>query len=224
MANLITAFEVITYSPAGKDYPQKFVCEAINREEEAFGHECLGAELYEFLLEKLTPYNANTTTEWKPGQTYALNIVVIRNGCLFKSTKNGNQTDPANDIAGDWVAIEKFTDACANELWVGYLRQTLAFRVYMSTLNFSTHQAGAGGVTIQVPDASGRRSASKGEISDLKTTLQHQIEMNTANMMRWLRKKQDDDLCTLPINSVWSCKSGSCPTPGRKGRRWGFRK
>lgn len=222
MANIINAWEVITNSPAGRDYPQKFICDAIPREEQAFGFECLGEDLYKYLLDNLTPYDAGTTVEWKPGTTYALNAVVIRHGCLYKSNGNGNVVDPANDIVNAWNPVEKFTVACANELWTEYLRQILSFRVYMSTLNFSTQQSGAGGLVVNSGDSAGRRGATKAEISDMKGTLQHQIEMHTKNMLRWLSSKKQDTTCPLPVAFALECGS-LCPTPGKRNRRWAMK-
>lgn len=222
MGNIINPWEVVNHSPAGRDYPQKHICDAIPREEQAFGYECLGKELYNYLLDNLTEYDPDTTVEWKSGQSYGLNVVVIRHGCLFKSTKAANTTDPVNDAAGDWDVVEKFTVACANELWVNYLRQILAFRIYMSTLNYSTNQSTAGGLVVNAGDSAGRRGANKGEVIDTKTTLIHQIEMHTKNMLRWFSEKRDDETCTLPLSNFAECGT-SCKTPGARRRRWAMK-
>lgn len=222
MANIINAWEVVTNSPAGRDYPQKFICEAIPREEQDFGFGCLGEDLYNYLLENLTPFDPNTTFEWATGTTYAIGDVVIRHGCLFESNGNGNTTDPANDQVDAWDPVLKFTDDCANELWEKYLRQILAFRIYMSTLNFATMQSTSGGLVVNGGDSAGRRGATKAEISDIKTTLIHQIEMHTKNMLRWLSAKEDDATCVLPLSFVLDCGT-LCPSPGKRRRRWAFK-
>ena len=56
---MITAWEVKRFSPAGRDYPEVNICEAIPHIEEAFGYACLGEELYEYLLSKIAAAGVN---------------------------------------------------------------------------------------------------------------------------------------------------------------------
>lgn len=222
MANIINAWEVILNSPAGKDYPQRPVCDAIPREETDFFYTCLGKTFYEYLKTHLTAYDPETTFEFDASTTYAIDAVVIRHGCLFKSNINTNTTDPANDKINAWDVLPKFDDDCANEIWDSFLRQILAFRIYMSTVNFTTQRSGAGGLIVMTGDSAGMRGANKGELSDHKTTLLHQIDMSTKNMHRWLIEKKDDTTCTLPIADALSCDFW-CRTKTSQRRRWAFK-
>lgn len=178
--NLITAFEVLKYSPAGSDYPTATFCEIIPQVEQEFSRECLGKELYDYFVGKLTPYPSGVT-EYDSGATYAEGDVVIRNGCLFVSAVASNTTDPLTET-GDWEAFERFTDAGVNEFWNLYLRRILALKVYMSSLLFTTWRAGSGGVVIAQGDSAGMRAANKGEIADVKRGLLAEIERTTENM------------------------------------------
>lgn len=222
METIINSWEVILNSPAGKDYPQRPVCDAIPREEMDFFYSCLGKTFYDYLKAHLTAYDPETTFEFNPATNYSIGDVVIRHGCLYKSNIGSNATDPANDKINAWNVLPKFDNDCANEIWVSFLRQILAYRIYMSTLNYTTQKSTAGGVVVMMGDSSGMRGANKGEISDTKTALLHQIDMSTKNMHRWLIEKKDDPTCTLPIADALACDFWCRGNKSQK-RRWAFK-
>lgn len=213
--DLITPFEVLKYSPAGFDYPTSSFCELIPQIEQEFARECLGETLYDYLVTKLAVY-PSSVSEYDPNATYSLDDLVIRNGCTFKSTANGNTTDPI-EPGSSWTAFERFTDAGANRLWEGYLRFLLALKVYQSSLIFTTFRSGAGGLTVNQGDGSGTRGANKAELIHTSTNLDGQIKRTTDNMLKWLDKNAE----TLGL-PVPECLAG-CETPARHSRRWAFR-
>ena len=224
MANLITAYEVKRFSPAGANYPEVNICEAIPHVEEDLGYKCLGGELYEYLLSVLTPY-PNVVVEYDPATEYGLNEYVVRHGCLFKSTVACNRTDPM-EPDNDWTKVEKFTVACANTLWTGYLRRILALRVYETVMLYDTQQSGAGGVVVALGDGynTGQRAATKGEIADRAKRLDADANTAVQNMWRWMQKKIDAGECTaLPLQSSTACWSAQCTQPRRNIRRFAFR-
>lgn len=224
MANLITAYEVKRYAPAGRNYPEVNICEAIPQVEEDFGYECLGETLYEYLQSVLTAYPA-TATEYDPETEYELNDFVIRHGCLFQSNVECNRTDPL-EIENDWTAVEKFTVACANTLWTRYLRRIIAFRVYESVVLFDTQQSGAAGVTINLGEGynTGLRAASKAELAERQKQLQDGANQTVENMYRWMKKQQTDGTCTvLPLESGVACWNKQCTEPRNGVRRWAFK-
>lgn len=224
MANLITAYEVKRYAPAGKDYPEVNICEAIPQVEEQIGYECLGEDLYEYLQSVLSAY-PSTAVEYDPGTDYELNDYVIRHGCLFKSDVECNRTDPLEPET-DWAAVEKFTVACANTLWTRYLRRIIAFRVYESVVLFDTQQSGSAGVTVNVGDGynTGSRAASKAELAERQKKLQDEANVTVENMYRWMKKQQEDGTCTvLPLESGVACWNRQCTQPRQGVRRWAFR-
>lgn len=225
MANLITAYEVKRYAPAGRNYPEVNICEAIPQVEEDFGYSCLGETLYEYLQSVLTAYPA-TATEYDPNTEYELNDFVIRHGCLFQSNVACNRTDPL-EIENDWTAVEKFTVACANTLWARYLRRIIAFRVYESVVLFDTQQSGAAGVTINLGEGfnNGLRAASKAELAERQKQLQDEANRTVENMYRWMKKQQTDGTCTvLPLESGVACWNQQCTEPRKGVRRWAFAK
>ena len=219
--SLITAYEVLKYSPAGNDYPTAQFCELIPQIEQEFARDCLGQELYDYFVSKLTAYPA-TTQEWDASGSYCIGDVVIRNGCLFISVLEHSDSDP---LLGedDWEPFERFTDAQVNIFWEKYLRRLLALKVYSASLLYTTWRAGAGGLTIAVGDGvgggSGFRAATKAELSDVKTGLIAEIERVTANMLQWIKDNSE----TSGFPTVKSCSNDLCATPGRRARRWAWK-
>ena len=128
--SLITAFEVLKYSPAGNDYPTATFCELIPQIEQKFKRDCLGKALYDYMVSKLTPYPTGVI-EYNPTTTYAIGDKVIRNGCLFVSTVAGVAQHPLK-WNGDWEAFERFTDEDVNTFWFSFVRRILALKVYMA--------------------------------------------------------------------------------------------
>lgn len=215
MANLITPYEVLVYSSAGKNYPTAEFCDLIPQIEEEFVRVCLGAELYGFLLANMATVPA--APEWDATVTYALGDAVIRNGCVFISLAGGNTgNDPLLDAA-NWSAFKRFSHTGALELWEKYLRRILALKVYSASLTYTTWRSGAGGIVVNGGDAQGFRSAGKAEISEIRTGILAEVERTTGNMLVWL--KQNAKAKGLP----YATACFACPTPGKLSRRWSFK-
>lgn len=213
--NLTTAFEVLRYSPAGFDYPTTNFCEMIPQFEQELRRSCLGKPLFDFMVSKLRAYPANVQ-EWDSGILYSIGSTVVRNGCTFVSTANSNSTDPLED-GSNWDDFQRFTHIGANELWSLYLRQIMAYKVYMATLTPTTFRSGAGGIVINQGDGSGFRSANKGELLNTKQELNAFIQMTTENMVEWLSDNYVAKGLPTPV-----CVTG-CDTTINRSRRWGLR-
>ena len=217
--NLITAFEVLKYSPAGNGYPTAQFCELIPQIEQEFARECLGTDLYNYFVSKLAPY-PSPLNEYDKTASYSIGDKVIRNGCIFVSLTNANMSDPLLET-GDWEPFKRFTDANVNTFWAAYLRRILALKVFMASLIYNTWRSGAGGLVIAQGDAGisgGHRSANKQELSDMKINIIAEIERTTQNMRIWIRDNGEG----AGFPSSFICGK-FCDTPGRTSRRWNFR-
>lgn len=229
LQTLITAAEVVLDSPAGAGFPTAVICKEIANVEPDYGYECLGEDLYEWLLENVAAY-PDETKEWVEDSEYADGDFVVRNGCLFESLLNCNRNDPLDDPDETWAAFKKFgTNDCANEFWENHLRPVLALKVYAASLNYATRQTGANGLTVLAGtsefNGQGFKSASKAELSDYKTDLIADIDRRTRNMMRWAKKKVEaglDDCGEMPLDEMLNC-NGLCAPQTNSVRRWGFR-
>lgn len=214
-------------SPAGSGFPRDVICIEIPNIEPDFGYECLGEDLYEWLLDNMA--DAPTASEWVSGAEYADGDFVVRNGCTFESLLNCNRNDPLDDPDGTWEAFKKFgTNDCANEFWDNHLKPVLALKIYAASLNYATRQTGANGLTtlagISEFGGQGFKSATKNELADYKTDLIADIDRRVRTMLRWAKKQVDagTDCGGMPLNEMLNC-NGLCKPQTNSVRRWGFR-
>ena len=159
---IATPFEILIGSAAGFDYPTSSFCLLIPQYEQALTHQCLGKDLYDFMVSKMNEYPENVTA-WDQGVEYSIGDYVVRNYYTYKSTANSNTSDPAA-FGSSWERFAKFNHAGATELWDEYLMRLIAMRVYNSSLPLVTYRAGAGGVIINTGYSSGERTANKAEM------------------------------------------------------------
>lgn len=214
--SLLTPYEAIKYSTAGKDYPTAQFCEVIPQVEEEFARKCLGQELYDYMVASMAAYPTGAT-EWNNCQSYDTDETVVRNGCLFYSTSDANRSDPLAET-GDWAAFERFTTEGANLLWTKYLRRILAIKCFMTTRFDVTYKSGPGGTTVSAGDNSGFRAANKAEMMTLKEQDIAKIEQATENMLYWLSKNAE----AYEIPTASACTTNQCQTRGKRVRRWAF--
>ena len=212
MAQLITTLEVLTNSPAGVGFPNRPISENLDMVEEEIRNGCLGPDLFDYLVTKLSPLD--TAPEWQTCGDYAQGEIVTRNGVRYESTTDHNDTDPLN-VGSDWSQIEKFTDACCNTLWSKYLRKILAYRVYYYALPFATMTSGPSGLTVQGMDTRGERAATPSEVGRSQTDVERVITTTTTNMLAWLRHK-DQVTCGFPALLSEAC--AACETQTTNSR------
>lgn len=226
---LITAAEVIRDSQAGSGFPADVICKEIGLIEPDFGEECLGEDLYDWLLDNVEEVPTDAA-EWVADTEYEEGAFVVRNGCLFESLLGCNRNDPLDDPDDTWQAFKKFgTNDCANEFWEDYLRPVLALKIYAASLNYATRQTGANGMTVLsgTSDFGGQgfRSANKAELADYKTDLIADTERATRKMLRWVKKKVEagiTDCGGMPLDEMLNC-NGLCEPQTNSRRRWGFK-
>lgn len=215
MAQLLTLTDVLTYSPAGSGFPQKPILEHLDMVEEEIVLDCLGDDLFAFLVDNLADTSA--ALDWEDCGDYALDELVIRNGVVYKSTANQNNTDPA--VKGsDWERVQKFDNECCNSLWDRYLRKILTYRVYYYALPFATIVSGAGGLKVQSIDSRGERAATPSEIGSTQRDVERVISTTTVNMKRWLSDTEQAE-CNFPGTSTESC-DGCEPQPTNSRFFW----
>jgi hypothetical protein len=219
---IITPYEVVKHSPAGRDYPTDAIALLIPIVEQQYGNECLGETLYKWLVDNVNVYPADVV-EWCAGTSYSIGDMVVRCGLLFESETDLNTTDPTGE-SPEWVEVKRFGDNdCANEFWEDHLRQVLAFKLYIRSLNTTTRTTGANGLTVLegagAYNNQGFKTASKADLNDYKTQLNTELEAAVANMIRWAKNK---GTCEMPINTMPGCVSICAPQSNQR-RRWGFR-
>lgn len=223
---VITPFEVVKYSPAGRDYPTGEIARLIVPVEQEIGYDCLGETLYEWMLANLNQWSSDVQ-EWCEGEAYNEGDLVVRCDMLFKSLEDLNNSNPVDVENSEWEEVKRFGDSdCANELWEDHLRHIIALNVYMRSINTTTLTTGANGLTVLAGagayDGQGFLSAKKAEIDHYKTTIIAEIQTRKTAMERWAKKKVLST-CDAPISTMPACSPGVCGPQSAQRRRWGFR-
>lgn len=188
---LITAWEVVKYSPVSNKFPTAYV-NGIYRKEISFARKWLGKDFYDLLIADLVDYGE--VKNWTNGETYALNEYVDYLGLILRSKAADNGADPCTDDGTNWEEAKKFQDTtCYEPLWTdGSLREYLALYIMQSVLVTSTIQAGAKGVTEWLDDNTGTKSASKNTLLTLKEQIIQDANESLENLQCYIWDNKDD--------------------------------
>ena len=212
--NLITAWEVVKYSSAERDYPTMYICSLIPIKEPSLFRACLGMDFYKELLGDVNDFSG--VTEYVDTVTYSVGDLVLNGGCVLRSLQDNNLGNLfADDFADWWVEADKFKKECNNLLWNKYLRYYLAYEIFALSLRSATYKAGAKGLVEMVDDPTGIISAKKVTFSDYKRELQNLAQDILANMMDWI----SDSDCEFNIR-VSGCGEKKCTTKKRGRVIW----
>ena len=138
---LITAKEVLMFSPEVTGLSESVVRRHIRREEVNFARKWLGWEFYEDLIND--SYDLDSVQDWKEATTYAQNEVVQCYGILYKSTAAGNQGNQPSTSA-QWVKISKMKTAEYAELYDCFLLDYLAYLLSAAAIEYSKPLTGKG--------------------------------------------------------------------------------
>ena len=228
LQTITTAADVLRKVPAGRGFPVDIICKEIGLIEPEFGEECLGATLYDWLLDNMAEVPADTK-EWVQGAEYAEGDFVVRNGCLFESLLGCNRNDPLDDPDSTWERFARFGENdCANEFWEDYALPVVALKVYAASLNYATRQTGANGLTVLAGvsefGGQGFKSANKAELAAYKTDLIEDTGRASRRMLRWVKNKiAEPGDCDVPLSGMLTCKA-FCQPQSNSVRRWGFPK
>lgn len=216
-------YEVMEKAPGTRQYPTDKFCEIIPQVEEELANECLGAELMNFIASKCNNCGEAYTGqiyEWVPGKTYNADDKVIRNGCVYTTGLDSVTADPlALMNPNPWNLVPKFNHSGVTELWEKYLWHLISLKVFMSSLIYTTFNAGATGLMVDggSRDGTGLRSANKSEMSDYKTALKFEIDRVAKNMNRWLNDNWKEKELPQPL------QCSDCDIPQKRSRRFAFR-
>lgn len=223
MQTLTTSIEVLNNSPAGRDYPTTHICEVLPNIEETIWNRCFGDTFFDYMVEHLT--DIPNPDEWDDCKIYSDGDFVIRDTRIYESQVNLNRSDPLEDST-KWSLIKKFDTDCLNTLWERYLVKVIALRAYAGSLLYTTHNTGAGGLTIRSDDAnrggSGTRSANKAELILTETKTLKDAQEIYENMVVWLKKNRTTT-CDFPAIKLFDEDCGPDCSP-KKGRRIAFRR
>jgi hypothetical protein len=204
---IITTAEVLTYSPAGAQYPTTHIDNRIKHVEMQVANDIWGCTFADYLDTHLVVVTG--ATEWESCKTYANDAYVTKNGITYQSTAAGNKKDP--ETLENWEVVQRFDTACLNELYENFMRPWLAYRIYAGTLEYTTNNTGAGGLVKRFDDASRQGGTKTGTATDINAnimTLRGDEEMIYRNMIAWL----DDNATTCNFPAIKAlCSTAIAP-------------
>lgn len=187
---LITAFEVVHYSPVRFDYPTATICTAIKNKETTLFRQCLGLPFYEDLLEDLIEYD-NDIPVYDPMVEYDEGDEVLLDGSIFISLVNSNTESVEDNDA--WELAPKFASEKYQYLWENYIRYYLAYMIIHSTINYSTFQAGSMGlVNIKNYSEQGQSTVDQKSMWNWKANIKQDAIDVLDNMKDYIRRHIDD--------------------------------
>lgn len=223
---LITAWEVVKYSPESDKFPTAYVAPHIYAREQQVAREYLGVDFYALLIADLVDYGV--VEDWDDTTTYSSGEYVNYYGSVLESLQDSNTTDPREDPANEyWIEADKFTTACYQSLWIeGQLRDFLAFFIISDAFQSTTHPSGGKGVTEWVDDGgardgAGSRSASASTLQMRLNGIRTQAAIRQENMQAWMIRQNNAGTCdfstALPVASCYVAQA-------QRTQRIGYRK
>lgn len=227
MSSLITAWEVVRYSPEDDNFPTSKVEPFIETTEETLRRKWLGEDFYDTLLADKTSY---TATVWDATATYSQDDYVDYYGVILRSKTNSNTTAPCDDDGTDWAEVNKFDTLCYNTLWTKYLRRYLAFIIMSKALKATTYPAGSKGVVKYIDDQAGTMGVSAKELESKVSALLKEADEILENMQEWIKDTYSDYSNGLISASGCSglasanCVAGGIQQTQRPRKRFNFRR
>lgn len=183
MPNLLTPFEVIKYSAAGKSYPLDNIRLLIPVFERDFMIGCIGEPYYNLMLKDVRKFD--TAKAWINGTSYNTGDYIIYNGSILESCKSTNTTEPSV-INENWREPNKFNKKAYNSLWDNYLRNVLCFKIYKEALPQDTFLSGAKGLVITSQDQSGAMTAQSKDVEYILRHIQKHIDLLIEGMKSFI--------------------------------------
>lgn len=215
---LMTAWEVIKYSPLSDKYPPGDVEPHIFRTEQSFKRVTFGT-FYDTLKADLVDYGK--LNDWDTTATYALNDYVIYYGTVLQSLTASNTVDPCEDDGAAWQQAKKFNTDCYNNLWTdGSLRDYLAFVIAQKSNAYTTYQLNAKGTTTHFSDETGTKTATRGEYGHIRGQLSVDIDESYENLICYM--EDNCDTCTAFSTAKVMQKYCNNVKQPRRGRRFLF--
>jgi len=195
MSTIITSYEIVKYGPGRENYPTRFLCNHIKKEELLHFSKCyLGLDFRDALIDDLTIPDPEAIPKWSASQSGGYNIddIVCYDGCPFISLTDGNTDSP--DDTNNWAIPDKFVNPLYNGLWHdGCLKHWLAFCVYHTSVKYSTYDIGAKGITRLKDDETGIETVDLKTFHSVKSEIKDDAEDYLWLMYEYMKRKHDQD-------------------------------
>lgn len=195
MRTIQTAFEVKQFSPADESYNTKIICNNLYRAEYSFFVRWFNSEFYQTLIDDLIVVPA--TDAWNSSTVYVEDAYTWYCGRLWQSAIPNNEDVPGE--TENWTPVPKFNTECYENLYNYHLASCLAHNTFLTTIGYSTMQAGAHGVMKQ-GSASNAVPLSGEEFSYYLSKVKSDTQIYTKNMLIWMESQIDCNFEDLLIS------------------------
>lgn len=226
---LITASEVVRYSPLSKTFPVDSICLLIDTHERMLV-DCFGQSFFDYLICNLTTLPQEDWKDWVE-KTWPSNSAVLFNGRHYVSFTD---TKGIPGVSSDWQSFTRFkNNKYLNDLWEKYLREYLAFDIASSAITYATYTANAHGVMVHQDHNTNMFTANQTQITVLKNEYIIHRDRIKKQMIDWIitthNKLVDDNNCKSPFETISFLSKSNCSLNNNNkcnsnhGRRFSFR-
>lgn len=190
--SLITAQEVVDYSPVSTNSHGDMRANFLALKEEKLFRKCFGWEFYQALMDDRVIYRPDASGDvqyvvFREGTSYAVDDVVLHEGRLYTVTiaVTGSQR-PSLDVTNRYFKLApRFTTEEYNFIWERYLRTIIAFSISETSVFYRAIQDTATGLVRKYnPETSA--VASLRELSALKGEYAGDIGDMVKNMTEFI--------------------------------------
>ena len=213
---LITAREVVRFSPDNLHGDVDAKCVYLHLKEQKLFRKCLGWDFYEALLADKIEYQAGDWSVFLEGQSYNEGDIVLFYDCLFIAAQNTDGSQKPVQNSAFWNIAPKFNNSNYEYLWTVYLRYLLAFEVLGTGILTSAIRSTATGLQ-RTADKEQSTPATLAEIHAFKHELDGDSRDILDNMDFYV--EQNPDLYPLYRDGEF-CQKQTCEK--RKRRHYGF--
>lgn len=208
---IITAFEVVKYSVANRDFPTNVICDFIDTIElSVFDDKCLKLETYNKLISSIVDYSS--VQQYELATTYNLDENVLLDGIIYSSKTNANTSSPLD--TEKWEVAKKFDNDCYNDLWYKYLSKYLANKILIKAIAFNTFQASNKGLMKYIGDSTGNANVITKEFYEWKVEL---LDFCTLILKQMQVFMKNNETC-FPEYITKECEQNNCKNTGRNRR------
>jgi hypothetical protein len=185
---LISNFEIIQKSVAGKEYPMDKLDRFKDIVESHYMRNCFGKTFYNELKDSVNDWSE--INEWTSSGTYNTDSIVSWNGEVMKSTIDSNTSEPSL-TSTDWIKADKFDTTEYDTLWKTYLGQIIANKIILECVVPDTYRVNAKGLMKATEDSSNSIALDKSEMGLWFSNVQKFIDMAEDEMKAYMQSQYD---------------------------------
>lgn len=201
---IITAQEVIYYTPNAQGHGVDSLKGMIPLKEEGLFRVWLGMDWYTALLDDLSDHSG--FAYFQESTNYTTNQVVLWRDLLYQVTASPNSGGALPSDSSAWQEAPKFATEANNYLWQRYLRTVLAWHMMHTSLVYTAIKQTALGI-VQAGSSENQRPVSGRALASFKNEVGEDFNSFLLTMDAYLRENST----AFPL---YKPNQEACDTPG----------